>query len=108
MILAREWDAGEYEKLSAPQTRWGVEVLGRMDVRGDEAAIDAGCGTGRVTELLLEKLPGGSVLAVDRSGAMVEAAKRRFVGEPSRASSCGRCDDESGGTASTCSRRSPR
>ncbi|HEX5913763.1 MAG TPA: methyltransferase domain-containing protein [Rubrobacter sp.] len=82
MILAREWDAGEYEKLSAPQTRWGVEVLERMDVRGDEAAIDAGCGTGRVTELLLAKLPRGSVLAIDGSRAMVEAARRRFAGEP--------------------------
>jgi trans-aconitate 2-methyltransferase len=82
MILGREWDAGEYEKLSAPQTRWGAGVLGRLETRGDEAAIDAGCGTGRVTELLLEKLPAGSVLAVDRSRAMVEAAKRRFVGEP--------------------------
>ena len=79
--MAREWDAGEYEKLSAPQTRWGVEVLERLGARGDEDAIDAGCGTGRVTELLLAKLPGGSVLAVDGSQAMVEAARRRFAGE---------------------------
>jgi trans-aconitate 2-methyltransferase len=82
VILAREWDAGEYEELSAPQTRWGVEVLERLGARGDEDAIDAGCGTGRVTELLLAKLPGGSVLAVDGSRAMVEAARRRFAGEP--------------------------
>ncbi len=82
MILAREWDAGKYEELSAPQTRWGVGVLGRLDARGDETAIDAGCGTGRVTELLLAKLPEGSVLAVDGSRAMVEAAMRRFAGEP--------------------------
>ena len=82
MILVREWDAGEYEKLSAPQTRWGAGLLGRLDLRGDEFAIDAGCGTGRVTELLLERLPEGSVLAVDRSRAMVEAARRRFAGEP--------------------------
>jgi trans-aconitate 2-methyltransferase len=82
VILAREWDAGEYEELSAPQTRWGVEVLERLGARGDEDAIDAGCGTGRVTELLLAKLPGGSVLAVDGSRAMVEAAGQRFAGEP--------------------------
>ena len=82
MILVREWDAAEYEKLSAPQTRWGAGVLGRLELRGDEAAIDAGCGTGRVTELLLQKLPEGSVLAVDRSRAMVEAAGRRFAGDP--------------------------
>lgn len=82
MTLAREWDAGEYEKLSAPMTRWGAGIVGRLETRGDEAAIDAGCGTGRVTELLLERLPEGSVLAVDSSGAMVEAARRRFAGDP--------------------------
>jgi trans-aconitate 2-methyltransferase len=81
VILAREWDAGGYEELSAPQTRWGAEVLGRLEARGDEAAIDAGCGTGRVTEMLLAKLPEGSVLAVDGSEAMVEAARRRFAGD---------------------------
>ncbi|HEX6710889.1 MAG TPA: methyltransferase domain-containing protein [Rubrobacter sp.] len=80
--MAREWDAREYEELSAPQTRWGAEVVGRLDARGDEAAIDAGCGTGRVTELLLGKLPRGSVLAIDNSRAMVEAARRRFANEP--------------------------
>jgi trans-aconitate 2-methyltransferase len=82
VILVREWDAAEYEKLSAPQARWGAGVLGRLELGGDEAAIDAGCGTGRVTELLLQKLPEGSVLAVDRSRAMVEAAGRRFAGDP--------------------------
>ena len=80
--MAHEWDATEYEELSAPQTQWGAAVLERLDARGDEAALDAGCGTGRVTELLLERLPEGSVLAVDASEAMVEAARRRFAGEP--------------------------
>jgi trans-aconitate 2-methyltransferase len=82
VILVREWNAAEYERLSAPQTRWGARVLGRIDLGGDEAAIDAGCGTGRVTELLLQRLPEGTVLAVDRSEAMVEATRRRFAGEP--------------------------
>ena len=80
--MGREWDAAEYEKLSAPMTSWGAWIVGRLDLVGDEAAIDAGCGTGRVTELLLGKLPRGSVLAVDSSAAMVEAAGRRFAGEP--------------------------
>jgi trans-aconitate 2-methyltransferase len=59
-----------------------VEVLERLGARGDEAVMDAGCGTGRVTELLLAELPEGSVLAVDGSRAMVEAAKKRFAEEP--------------------------
>ena len=81
-----EWDAAEYEAVSAPQTGWGADFLEvflrRRGLRGDEAAVDVGCGTGRVTELLLRHLPSGRVLAVDASEAMVEAARRRFAGDP--------------------------
>jgi len=80
--LAREWNAAAYEGLSSPHTRWGAELLGRLELVGDEDAIDAGCGTGKVTGLLLERLPRGTVLAVDGSRAMVEAAAERFAGEP--------------------------
>ncbi len=80
--MAREWNAVAYEGLSSPQTRWGAQFLERLELRGDEDAIDAGCGTGKVTGLLLERLPRGTVLAVDGSRAMVEAAAERFVGEP--------------------------
>ena len=80
--MAREWNAVQYEDLSSPMTRWGTEFLGRVKLAGDESAIDAGCGTGKVTALLLERLPRGTVLAVDGSRAMVEAAARRFAGEP--------------------------
>jgi trans-aconitate 2-methyltransferase len=84
--LTLEWDASEYEAVSAPQTGWGASFLDvflrRRGLRGDEAVIDAGCGTGRVTELLLGHLPNGSVLGVDASEAMVEAARQRFAGDP--------------------------
>ena len=56
-------------------------AFGRWPLASDESAMDAGCGTGRVTELLLERLPRGRVLAVDASGEMVEAARRRFDGD---------------------------
>src|SRR5438132_280838 len=44
-------------------------------VLGDETVLDAGCGTGRVTRLLLERLPRGHVIAVDSAPSMVEAAR---------------------------------
>lgn len=84
--MTLEWNAAEYEVLSAPQAGWGVDLLGlfleRQSLRGDEDAIDAGCGTGRVTELLLQHIPDGTVLAVDGSRAMVEAAAERFATDP--------------------------
>jgi len=74
----REWDAETYDEVSDPQFEWGVEVLGRLELRGDESAIDAGCGSGKVTEKLLDRLPGGELLAVDGSEAMIAKAKGRL------------------------------
>lgn len=75
---AREWDAETYDAVSDPQFEWGMEVLERLELRGDEVAVDAGCGSGRVTEQLLGRLPRGRVIAVDGSAAMVEKAKERL------------------------------
>lgn len=75
---AREWDAKTYDEVSDPQFEWGTEVLERLELRGDETVVDAGCGSGRVTEELLKLLPDGRVIAVDGSEAMVEKAKERL------------------------------
>lgn len=80
-VTTTEWDAASYEELADPMTRWGAEFLEYVDLRGDENVVDAGCGTGRVTELLLERLPEGTVLAVDISEKMVTAAAERFAGD---------------------------
>jgi trans-aconitate 2-methyltransferase len=56
----------------------GREVLARLELRGDEVVLDAGCGSGRITQALLERLPQGSVIAVDASPSMVAAARERL------------------------------
>lgn len=76
--MAREWNAGEYERLADPMTRWGGHILERLELTGDETVLDAGCGTGRVTEQLLARLPRGRVIGVDGSAAMIEQAAERF------------------------------
>lgn len=75
---AREWDAETYDAVSDPQFEWGMEVLERLELRGDEVAVDAGCGSGRVTAELMERLPTGRVIAVDGSEAMVAKARERL------------------------------
>ncbi len=74
----REWDAESYDAVSDPQFEWGVEVLSRLQLRGDEIVLDAGCGSGRVTAELLERLPEGRVIAVDGSEAMIAKARERL------------------------------
>ncbi len=70
-----EWDAATYQRISVPHEEWAGAVLGRLPLNGDEAVLDAGCGTGRVTRMLVERLPRGRVIAVDGSVAMVAAAR---------------------------------
>ena len=75
----RDWDAVTYDRISDPMTRWGADVLGRLDLRGDETVLDAGCGSGRVTEMLLERLPTGRVVAFDAAPSMLAEARTRLA-----------------------------
>ena len=81
--MSRDWDAATYDRVSAPQVEWALRVLERLPLRGDETVLDAGCGSGRVTQLLIERLPHGHVVAVDSAPSMVEHAREAL--DPERA-----------------------
>src|SRR5919199_5179824 len=73
-----EWDAQAYDRLGNPMQSWGEAILAQLHVRGDETALDLGCGSGRLTELLARRLPRGRVIAVDRSANMLAQARERL------------------------------
>ncbi len=78
MTSPHDWDAATYDRVGTPMARWGAVVLDRLPLAGDERVLDAGCGSGRVTELLAERLPNGTVVALDGSPAMIEEARGRL------------------------------
>jgi trans-aconitate 2-methyltransferase len=71
----REWDATAYQRVSVPHEEWAKSILERLPLVGSETVLDAGCGTGRVTRMLIERLPHGKVIGVDGSQAMVEKVR---------------------------------
>jgi trans-aconitate 2-methyltransferase len=73
-------DGVAYDRISAPLERIGLEVLQRLELNGGETVLDAGCGSGRVTQALLEHLPNGRVIALDGSPQMIAAAAKRLSG----------------------------
>ena len=81
--MTRSWDAAAYHRVSAPQLKWAGMVLERLPLQGDETVLDGGCGSGNVTQLLLDRLPRGHVVAVDSSESMVEHARGAL--DPERA-----------------------
>jgi len=73
------WDAARYDSLPLPHEQWGERVLGWLSLSGSEHVLDAGCGTGRDTAALLERLPNGHVTAVDASPAMLARLRGRLA-----------------------------
>ena len=80
----REWNAESYHRISNPMLAMAIPVLQRLTLRGDELVIDVGCGSGLVTEKLLERLPSGRVVAVDVSMNMLQTAREHLRGTHGR------------------------
>ncbi len=81
MTPPREWNAESYDVIATPMTQRGIELVERLPLTGTETVLDAGCGTGHVTKRLLERLPGGCVIALDGSEQMLEVARERLGDE---------------------------
>jgi cyclopropane fatty-acyl-phospholipid synthase-like methyltransferase len=54
--------------------RWAVETLA---VEPADRVLEIGCGPGVAASLVCDRLAGGTMLAIDRSPAQVERARRR-------------------------------
>src|SRR5680860_1146609 len=67
----RDWDASSYHRVSIPHEEWAASILERLPLDGGETVLDAGCGSGRATSMLVDRLPRGRVIAVDGSASMV-------------------------------------
>jgi trans-aconitate 2-methyltransferase len=74
----RDWDGASYDRISQTMEKLGLEVLDRLELHGDETVLDAGCGSGRITQALIERLPRGRVIAIDESPSMIGAARERL------------------------------
>jgi trans-aconitate 2-methyltransferase len=77
-----DWEASAYDRLADPQEAWARDVVGRLELSGNETVLDAGCGSGRITRQLLERLPSGRVIGVDGSAAMIEQARAAIGSDP--------------------------
>ena len=72
------WDAQTYDNIAKEIESWGLEILEYKRWNGDEIIIDAGCGSGKLTNNLSNKVPSGRVFAVDIDPAMIALAKEKL------------------------------
>lgn len=81
-MAPHDWNAQDYDRTNAGIIALGVEVLDRLDLTGDETVLDAGAGTGAVSQVLAQRVPRGKVIALDAAPQMVAFATERFAGSP--------------------------
>lgn len=72
-----DWDGAGYEQISDLQRHLAQRTLAELSFRGDEHLLDVGCGDGYVTRAIAARLPRGSVLGIDASPRMIQAATSR-------------------------------
>ncbi|HZL78535.1 MAG TPA: class I SAM-dependent methyltransferase, partial [Candidatus Limnocylindrales bacterium] len=73
-----KWNAADYAANSIVQQTWARELIGKLNLRGDEHILDIGCGDGKVTAEIARAVPRGAVVGVDASAEMIRFAKKTF------------------------------
>jgi trans-aconitate methyltransferase len=72
------WNAAEYARHSSAQLNWARELIDKLDLQGQESVLDLGCGDGKVTAEIADRLPQGQVVGLDSSEAMIQLATHQF------------------------------
>ncbi len=76
--IGYNWNAQDYSKNSQNQFQWAQELIPKLQLKGNEALLDIGCGDGKITAELARCLPEGKAVGIDSSEKMIDLAKRSF------------------------------
>lgn len=73
-----KWDPADYEKSSSAQFKWAMELVAKLNLKGNESVLDIGCGDGKITARLADLLPEGKVVGIDLSSEMISFAESKY------------------------------
>lgn len=77
-----KWLAQEYVKASTMQWRQAMEAIQRCNFQDASMILDVGCGDGKITRYLAERLHNGRIIGVDLTKGMVQFARKVHAGLP--------------------------
>lgn len=71
-----QWDPDSYRPVNTLQQLVAERALADLVLEGDERVLDVGCGDGKVTAMIAARLTTGTVVGVDPSAKMIDAARQ--------------------------------
>jgi SAM-dependent methyltransferase len=77
VVSTSKWDAGDYARVGAFVAELGGAALDLLDPQPGERILDVGCGEGTLTKKIIER--GATVLGIDNSPEMIEAARANGI-----------------------------
>ncbi|MEZ2351007.1 trans-aconitate 2-methyltransferase [Caballeronia sp. RCC_10] len=78
MTTGSGWQAKQYSLFAAERTRPVRDLLNGAQGAPIRTAVDLGCGPGNSTEALVAYAPEASVIGIDNSQDMIDAARKRL------------------------------
>ncbi|HEU4330382.1 MAG TPA: class I SAM-dependent methyltransferase, partial [Lapillicoccus sp.] len=73
-LTATDWDGGRYRRVNSLQQWLAARAIEGVDLAGVHRLLDVGCGDGRITESLVDRIPGGQGVGIDPSPRMIAVA----------------------------------
>lgn len=70
----RVWNAKDYKENSSPQYHFAQYGLSQICFKEDDTVLDLGCGNGKITHDIAQKVPKGLVKGIDLSVDMINQA----------------------------------
>ena len=76
-VSTSKWDAADYARVGGFVAELGGAALDLLDPQPGERILDVGCGEGTLTTKIVER--GATVLGIDNSPEMIEAARAKGI-----------------------------
>lgn len=77
-LYATDWKGKDYNQNSEPQKAWFEKFEDSIPITGHEDILDLGCGDGKLTLKIKNRLTTGSIVGIDQSQSMIDFANRHF------------------------------
>lgn len=77
-----QWNSSQYKKCHDQEQVSIFHLLGNYPFKGSETILDMGCGDGKLTAELAQKMPKAKVVGIDASNNMIQSATKLYAHIP--------------------------